>query len=164
TPPNQAPAAVSASAKTQTATASVLAPRPPAEPVASPAENQKIADAAAVIARAPAPRSSPAVIKTILFDQRLEAGKQLLEQKKTVASIQLYYNEVVNPERIEGFLQRADNLGVLPEIYLLPAKLGGKNGIRVLYGAYPSVEAAHEAVKDLPLRYQKAFATSTYIF
>jgi MSHA biogenesis protein MshM len=164
TPPNQAPAADTASAKTQTATAPEVTPKPPAEPVASPAENQKpkIANAAAVTA--PAPRNSPTVIKTVLFDQRLEAGKQLLEQKKAVASIQLYYNEVVNPERIEGFLQRADKLGVLPEIYLLPAKLGGKNGMRVVYGAYPSVEAAHKAIKDLPVRYQKAFAASTYIF
>ncbi len=162
--PNQAPVADSASGKTQTAAAPEIAPKPPAKPVASPAENQKpkIANAAAVTALAP--HNSPPVIKTILFDQRLAAGKQLLDQKKTVASIQLYYNETINPERIEGFLERADKLGVLPEIYLLPAKLGGKNGIRVLYGAYPSVDAAHEAVKDLPVRYQKAFATSTYIF
>jgi hypothetical protein len=53
---------------------------------------------------------------------------------------------------------------VLPEIYLLPAKFGGKDGLRILYGAYPSIEAAHNAAKDLPPRYQKAFATSTYIF
>ncbi|MGA7593819.1 MAG: AAA family ATPase [Gallionella sp.] len=166
TPPNQAPAANSESAKIQTATAPGVAPKPPAGPVAGPAQNQKpkIANTVAVTERAPAPPSSPAVIKTILFDQRLEAGKQLLEQKHTVASIQLYYNEVVNPERIEGFLQRADKLGVLPEIYLLPARLGGKDGIRVLYGAYPSVEKAHEAIKDLPPRYKKAFAASTYIF
>jgi septal ring-binding cell division protein DamX len=36
--------------------------------------------------------------------------------------------------------------------------------MRVLYGAYPSVDAAHKAIKDLPARYQQAFATSTYIF
>jgi MSHA biogenesis protein MshM len=168
TTPNQAPAADSASEKTQMATAPEAAPRPPAEPVASPAENQKpkIANAAAVTppAPAPAPHKTPTVIKTVLFDQRLEAGKQLLEQKNTVASIQLYYNNFINPERIEGFLKRADKLGVLQEIYLLPAKLGGKNGIRVLYGAYPSVEQAHEGIKDLPERYKKAFAASTYIF
>jgi MSHA biogenesis protein MshM len=168
TPPNHAPAvADSASTDSQTASSPAVAANPPAESAASPAGNQKtkIANAAAVTAPAPAPpRSSPKVIKTVLFDQRLKAGKQLLEQKKTIASIQLYYNLVINPERIEGFLERADKLGVLPEIYLLPAKLGGKNGIRVLYGAYPSVEKAHEAVKDLPARYQKAFATSTYIF
>ncbi|MGA8863462.1 MAG: AAA family ATPase [Gallionella sp.] len=133
---------------------------PAVAPIAAQ-QNHAPAKTAAVAATAPAPST---VQNTILYEQRLEAGKQLLEQKKAVASIQLYYNEVVNQERIEGFLQRADKLGVLPEIYLLPAKLGGKNGIRVLYGAYPSVEAAHDAAKDLPLRYQKAFATSTYIF
>jgi MSHA biogenesis protein MshM len=166
TPPDQTPAADTASTEAQTPTPPAVAAKAPAEPAASPAENQKpkIANAAAVTAPAQAPRSNPAVIKTVLFDQRLEAGKQLLEKNTTVASIQLYYNEVINPERIEGFLRRADRLGVLPEIYLLPAKLGGKNGIRVLYGAYPSVEKAHEAIKDLPPRYKKAFAASTYIF
>jgi septal ring-binding cell division protein DamX len=118
--------------------------------------------------------------KASLFEQRLAAGKQLLEQAtstssgqalrlgsgqgKAVASIQLFYNEEIKPERIEGFLKRANALGKLDEIYLLPAKFGGKNGLRVLYGAYPSIEAAHHAFKDLPARYQAAFATSTYIF
>jgi MSHA biogenesis protein MshM len=111
----------------------------------------------------PVPLSSN-ISKTILFDQRLEAGKQLLAQKKAVASIQLFYNEQVNPERTEGFLKRAEKLGALSEIYLLPAKFGSKNGLRVLYGAYPSVESAHDAIKNLPARYQEAFATSTYIF
>ena len=110
--------------------------------------------------------------KFSLFEQRLAAGKQLFEQAtstssgqgKVVASIQLFFNEQVQPERIEGFLKRANALGKLSEIYLLPAKFGGKNGLRVLYGAYPSIEAAHHAIKDLPPRYQAAFATSTYIF
>jgi hypothetical protein len=116
--------------------------------------------------------NNPAASKTSLFEKRLAAGKQLLEQTtskssgqaKAVASIQLFYNEEINPERTEGFLMRADKLGVLDEIYLLPAKFGNKNGMRVLYGAYPSVDAAHNAIKDLPPRYQQAFATSTYIF
>jgi MSHA biogenesis protein MshM len=99
-----------------------------------------------------------------LFEQRLAAGKQLLDQKKAVASIQLFYNVEINPERIEGFLKRAAALGVLSEIYLLPAKIRGKDGLRVVYGAFPSVEAAHSAFKELPKRYQEAFATSTYIF
>jgi MSHA biogenesis protein MshM len=99
-----------------------------------------------------------------LFEQRLAAGKQLLDQKKTVASIQLFYNEEVKPERIESFLRRANALGKLHEIYILPAKFGSKDGLRVLYGAYPSIDAAHNAIKDLPARYQEAFATSTYIF
>jgi MSHA biogenesis protein MshM len=112
----------------------------------------------------PVAGSNPTTKIPTLFEQRLAAGEQLLEQKKAVASIQLFYNEEVKPERIEGFLKRANALGKLPEIYLLPAKFGGKNGLRVLYGAYPSVDAAHNAIKDLPTRYQEAFATSTYIF
>jgi MSHA biogenesis protein MshM len=150
--PDNKQAPVSAVAAVQTA-----APPAAITPAATPNPPAK-----AVPATAPAAHSTAK--QTVLFDQRLEAGKQLLEQKKAVATIQLYYNETVNPERIEGFLRRADKLGILSEIYLLPAKLGGKNGMRVVYGAYPSVEAAHDAVKDLPARYKKAFATSTYIF
>jgi MSHA biogenesis protein MshM len=142
-------AAASAVAATQTTVPKVAAQNP----------SHQVAQTARI---APPARSN--VRTTILFDQRLEAGKQLMEQKTAVASIQLYYNETINPERIEGFLNRADKLGILPKIYLLPAKLGGKNGMRVIYGAYPSIEAAHDAVKDLPARYKKAFATSTYIF
>jgi MSHA biogenesis protein MshM len=108
--------------------------------------------------------SRPAAKQPSLFEQRLAAGKQLLDQKKTVASIQLFYNVEIKQERIEGFLRRANALGKLQEIYLLPAKFGNKDGLRVLYGAYPSIEAAHNAIKDLPVRYQEAFATSTYIF
>ncbi len=113
---------------------------------------------------APVADSVPATAKSSLFEQRLAAGKQLLEQKKAVASIQLFFNEEIKRERIEGFLRRAEKLGKLPEIYLLPAKFDGKNGLRVLYGAYPSVDAARNAVKDLPSRYQQAFATSIYMF
>jgi hypothetical protein len=121
---------------------------------------------AAVILPPPIPAkiNEPANKKSTLFEQRLAAGKILIEEKKAIASIQLFYNEEVNPTRIEGFLKRANALGKLSEIYLLPAKFGGKNGLRVLYGAYPSIEAAHRAVKELPARYQEAFATSTFIF
>jgi MSHA biogenesis protein MshM len=120
--------------------------------------------AATPVASAPIANNNPITKESSLFEQRLAAGKQLLDQKQAVASIQLFYKEEIKQESIEGFLKRADALGVLPEIYLLPAKFGGKDGLRILYGAYPSIEAAHNAAKDLPPRYQKAFATSTYIF
>jgi len=114
----------------------------------------------------------PAPHKSSLFEQRLAAGKLLIEQttspfpgqEKAVASIQLFYNEEINPERTEGFLKRANGLGKLSEIYLLPARFGSNDGLRVLYGAYPSIDAARNAAKDLPARYQNAFATSIYIF
>jgi type II secretory pathway predicted ATPase ExeA len=108
--------------------------------------------------------SSPAAGKSSLFEQRLAAGKQLAEQKKTVASIQLFYSEEVKQGRIENFLKRAKGLGRLSEIYLLPAKFGSKDGLRVLYGAYPSANAAQNAIDELPQRYQDAFIVSIYTF
>ncbi|MEO8331295.1 MAG: AAA family ATPase [Gallionella sp.] len=112
----------------------------------------------------PPANSSSAARKTPLFDQRMVAGKQLLEQKSAIASIQLFYNETIDPERIEGFLERADKLGKLQEIYLLPTKFGSKDGVRVLYGSYPSIDAARQATRELPKRYREAFATSIHIF
>jgi len=100
----------------------------------------------------------------VLYAQRITAGKELVERKKAVASLQLFYNEKVRPERIEGFLQRAEKLGVLSEIYLLPAKFGNRDGLRVLYGAYPSVDAARNAINSLPTRYKNSFAASIFLF
>ena len=141
---------------TQTVAAANLPPQP--EPV--------------MAAAPPTMDSDSATGKSSLFEQRLAAGKQLLEQtastssgqRKSVASIQLFYNEILNRERTEGFLRRADGLGKLSEIYLLPARFGGKDGLRVLYGTYASVEAARNGIKDLPKRYQDAFAASVYIY
>jgi type II secretory pathway predicted ATPase ExeA len=157
TQPNNALAQASAEVANQPS----VSPADIHSPASKPDSSQTPPAGGAAITTAPLP---VAVNKTVLFDQRLSAGKLLLEQKRAVASIQLFYNEEINPERTEGFLKRADKLGVLHEIYLLPAKFGDKNGMRVLYGAYPSVEAAHKAIKDMPSRYQQAFATSTYIF
>jgi len=161
--PNNALAPADAGVANQTATPPADIPGPTPKPVLSQAPT---AVNAAVAAPPPVPVASgnPTTKNTNLFEQRLEAGKQLLDHKKAVASIQLFYNEEIKPERTEGFLMRANKLGVLQEIYLLPAKFGNKDGLRILYGAYPSVDAAHNAVKDMPKRYQEAFATSTYIF
>jgi type II secretory pathway predicted ATPase ExeA len=106
----------------------------------------------------------PAKLAGSLYEQRLTAGKRLLTNPKNVASIQLFYNEEINPQRMEGFLQRADGLGKLAEIYILPAKFGKKDGIRILYSSYSSIEAARAGLKELPKRYQEAFATSIYVF
>ncbi len=117
-----------------------------------------------VTVAAPPAGDSQATARPSLFEQRMAAGKQLLDQKKAVASIQLFYSEEIKRGRIEGFLTRASGMGKLSEIYLLPAKFGDKDGLRVLYGAYPSADAAFNAVNELPLRYQEAFTTSIYNF
>ena len=140
--------------KTSATAASILTPKP--EPVADNLETN--------IPLAETEKSELSPNKPSLFVQRLEAGKQLLDQKKAVASIQLYYNEQINVGRIENFLVGAERLGKLSEIYLLPAKFGNKDGLRVLYGTYPTVDAARNAIPYLPKRYQDAFATSIHIF
>ncbi len=171
TPPPQARnAAAQPAAPTITAQATEAQPAVTAQPDSAPAP-VPVAETAltAVAANPPQPQptlaaTAPATGRSSLFEQRLSAGKQLLEQKRSVASIQLFYNETINRERTEGFLRRADGLGKLSEIYLLPARFGGKDGLRVLYGTYPSVDAARNGIKDLPKRYQDAFAASVYIY
>lgn len=153
------PVPVPAVAETQATPATV-----PAVPAKTPVQDKTPPIAEKQAAPASPADNSPAPKKYVLFDQRLAAGKQLLEQKTSVASIQLFYNEKINQERIEGFLERADKLGVLNEIYILPTKFGRNDGLRVLYGAFPSVDAARKATKLLPKRYREAFATSIHIF
>lgn len=146
------------------ATQTIATPSSPV-PVAATAVATNPSSASPLVAGIPAKQPTPNKNEpSRLFEQRLAASQQLLAQKKTVASIQLFYSEEINPRRIEGFLQRADKLGKLAEIYLLPDKFGNKDGLRILYGAYPSIDAARTALKELPQRYQEAFATSIYAF
>lgn len=161
--PDNPPVPASGAEITQTAVAAD--PAPPPEPVVVAVAANPVPPPEPVAAAVQtAADINLATSKLSLFEQRMAAGKQLLEQKKAVASIQLFYNEAINQKRIEGFLRRADELGVLSEIYLLPARFGDKAGLRALYGAYPSADAARSGIKDLPKRYREAFAASVYIY
>jgi hypothetical protein len=166
-PDNAAPMAASPAPAVAPPAPVIASPAPVATPPA-PTATPPIPTAAPPVPAAVSPAKMASVgtviNKSSLFEQRLAAGKQLLEQKKAVASIQLFYNDEIHKGRIEGFLKRADGLGKLSEIYLLPAKFDGKDGLRVLYGAYPSVDEARDAVKELPKRYQEAFTISVYTF
>lgn len=99
-----------------------------------------------------------------LLDQRLLAAQKAFPTSLTgSASIQLYYTDQVKPARIEGFLKRADNLGTLDNIFILPIKINGRNGFRVLYGVYPNSGAALAGMRELPQRFQDAFAPTIYL-
>jgi len=78
-------------------------------------------------------------------------------------SIQLFYTDDIRPERMERFLGRAQRLGVVADIYIVPIKLGSKDGYRVLYGVYASDEAARAGIQNLPQRYKDAFAPTLYL-
>lgn len=106
----------------------------------------------------------PAVASNSLLQQRLDATQAMLSStSKGSVSIQLFYTENAQPERMEGFLKRAEKLGVLNEIYVLPIKLNGHHAYRTIYGIYPNSDAARNGITVLPQRYQEAFAPTLHL-
>jgi len=107
--------------------------------------------------------ATPVIASSSLLQQRLDATHAMLSSTaKGSISIQLFYSENAKPDRMEGFLKRAEKLGVLNEIYILPIKLGGRNSYRVIYGVYPNIDTARNGFAALPQRYQEAFAPTVY--
>ena len=140
-----------------------VSPQPAAQPAAQPA-------------RQPAPRPSAApreevAEKPVIAEAMVPLLRQRLDSTQTAlsaatpgsASIQLFYTDDVRPERMERFLARAQKLGVLAEIYIVPIKLRGKGGYRVLFGSYANSDAALAGMDDLPQRYKEAFAPTLYM-
>lgn len=113
----------------------------------------------------PALQTSPTTsTQGALLEQRLAAAQATFQKSSTgSASIQLYYTDNVTPARIEGFLKRADKLGALQEIYVLPIKINDRKGFRVLYGIYSSGEKARSGMRQLPQRFLDAFAPTIYL-
>jgi len=99
-----------------------------------------------------------------LLQQRLQAARQMWQSAPAgAASIQLFYTESVQPERMEGFLQRASKLGVLDQLYPFPIRLHGGAAFRVLYGTYANGREARAAIPQLPPRYLEAFAPTLFL-
>ena len=144
--------------------------------VAPPATTPTVAEIAPVPSPSPAlqipsdrhdatPSSiTPDVAQAIFLQQRLAATQAMLARSSAgSASIQLYYTDDMQPLRMEGFLKRADNLGKLHEIYVLPVKINNRTGLRVLYGIYSDSEHARSGIQQLPQRYKNAFAPTIYL-
>src|SRR5512135_1097034 len=123
----------------------------PAEPAAAAHE--------AATSKLAAPASNAS-----LLQQRLEATRAAMSApNRGDVSIQLFYTDDIRPERMERFLGRAQRLGKLAEIYIVPIKLNGRDGYRVLYGLYASNDAARAGIHGLPQRYKEAFAPTLYM-
>jgi len=137
-------------------------PTPQLAPVASP----RAAAQVAATAQNATPASNVATgARATLLEQRIAAAQAMLSKRSAgSASIQLYYTNDLNPLRIEGFLERAANLGKLHEIYVLPVKIRDRAGFRVLYGTYINGEVARSAMQQLPQRYKDAFTPTIYQF
>jgi len=143
-----APAAAAPATMEKTPTAIVVA-KPAAKPAAT--------------ATAPAPTPAAAPLPTML-QQRLAATQAMLDKPtRGNVSIQLFYTDDIRPERMERFLGRAQRLGILAEIYIVPIKLNGKDGYRVLFGNYASSDLARTGIQELPQRYKDAFAPTLHM-
>ncbi len=99
-----------------------------------------------------------------LLQQRLDATESMLNAAPAgSASIQLFYTLKVQPTRMEGFLRRAQKLGKLEEIYIIPIELKGQDAFRVLYGSFSTSSKARAAITELPARYLEAFAPTLHL-
>jgi len=142
----------------ETHTQSVAAPTP-GTTTANPAAALAVPPAAPVTS---AMAESPALPP--LLQQRLAATQaRFAASTNNNVSIQLLYTQDAQPARMENFLERADKLGVLDKIYVLPIAIKNSRGYRVLYGAYPNVEAANADMRQLPPIYKKTYAPALYV-
>ena len=79
-------------------------------------------------------------------------------------AIELFITDNVDPARMERFLRRARDMVPLEEVFVIPMSGGGQYRLRVVYGEFESREAALEAERRLPPKYQQAFETSPRSF
>jgi type II secretory pathway predicted ATPase ExeA len=93
-----------------------------------------------------------------LLRERLAATREKLQAEPDASySIELFVAENSDPARTERFLLRARELVPLSEVHVIPVATGSRYFLRVAYGAFPGKEAAAEAAKRLPPKYQNAF-------
>ncbi|MBI4809517.1 MAG: AAA family ATPase [Nitrosomonadales bacterium] len=152
-------------AEAANAEAPVVAVAAPVEKSPAPvvATKPAVKHAAAATPATAAPTAPVAQPQTML-QQRLDATQAMLAKpERGNVSIQLFYTDDIRPERMERFLGRAQRLGILAEIYIVPIKLSGKDGYRVLFGNFSSNEAALTGIQDLPQRYKDAFAPTLHM-
>ena len=93
-----------------------------------------------------------------LLRERLAATRERLGSEPDGSySIELFVADNSDPERTERFLLRARELVPISEVYVIPVASGRRYRLLVSYGIFASKEAAAEAAKRLPPKYQNAF-------
>src|SRR5204862_5635341 len=86
-----------------------------------------------------------------LLSERLAATRELLERAPDDGyAIELFVTDNPEPARMERFLLRARDMVPLADVYLVPMGGTGSPRVRVIYGAFDTVEQAHEAERRLP--------------
>jgi type II secretory pathway predicted ATPase ExeA len=168
-----APAASAPSTPTPGPPASSPAPAPFPTPAAAPANAPTPAAEQAPVPEAAAPEKpavpllAPEQLRRLegysagrnpLLRERIASAREKLESEPdTSYSIELFIAENSDAARTERFLMRARELVPLSDVYVIPVATGSRYFLRVAYSAYSSKEAAAEAAKRLPPKYQNAF-------
>ena len=145
-------------------------PQPPVQVAAAPAPAEKQVEAPPP----PPPLLSPVQVRRLegyssagqkLLGERIEATREVLERAPDERyAIELFVTENTDPARMERFLRRARDMVPLGELYVIPMAGAGRYRLRVVYGEFDSREAALEAERRLPPKYQQAFETSPRSF
>ncbi len=138
--------------------------RPPAATPAAPGSTQEATATPGTTASKPAPVNKTEDEPAVLLEKRIIASQAMLALSPPgSASIQLYYTNDVRPARLEKFLKQAEETGHMQNIFVLPIKINGKQGLRVLYGSYTNSNEARASVVQLPKRYLEAYAPSIFL-
>jgi len=147
------PSSTPASAAAPVATAPVApaqaaaAPTPPVAPPQPRLEREQVLRLAGYAAG-----------RNPLLHARIEAARDKLDSAPDGHhSIELYFTDNSDPDRVERFLMRARELVPLENVYIVPVESGGRYRIWALYGDFAGEAHAEQAAKRLPPKYQQAF-------
>ena len=93
----------------------------------------------------------------LLRERLAESLERLKSEADGSYSVELFVAENSDPARTERFLIRARDLVPLSDVYVVPIASGQRYWLRITYGVFPNKEAAADAAKRLPPKYQNAF-------
>lgn len=144
---------------------------PASAPVAPVQAAASVAPPQAAAPSAPAPQPQPMLEReqmlrlagydagrNRLLHARIEAARDKLDSAPDARhSIELYFTDNSDPDRVERFLMRARDLVPLENLYIVPVESGGRYRIWALYGDFAGEPEALQAAKRLPPKYQQAF-------
>lgn len=100
-----------------------------------------------------------------LLEQRVESTAKTMETVDgDQYTIQLFSTENIQPDRMERFLIRAQNLVDLSNLYVHVVKNGDRAKFRVTYGIYSSRNRAAAGMEELPEKYQSEFHPELFAF
>jgi MSHA biogenesis protein MshM len=100
-----------------------------------------------------------------LLAERIVAARELLERAPDEGyAIELFVTDNPDPARMERFLQRARDLVPLSEVFVIPMSAAGQYRLGVVIGEFGSRDAALEAARRMPPKYQSAFRAAPRSF